>query len=116
PWRGRIGVAVPIAGAMGEVLIKANDKVFAGEPLIRLDDHEARARLASAEAQAAMRKRVRNKESMPSGAAERRRAEDAVADAETAVFQTQSFVDKAAAERRAGRGSEADVARARARP
>ncbi|MBV9563627.1 MAG: efflux RND transporter periplasmic adaptor subunit [Bradyrhizobium sp.] len=113
PLSGTIRVAVPVAGVIGEVLIKANDTVFAGEPLIRLDDREARARLASAEAQAAMRKRVRNKESMPSGAAARRRAEDAVADAETAVFQTQSFVDKAAAERRAGRGSDADVEAAR---
>jgi len=56
---------------------------------------------------------VRNKESAASGAAVRRRAEDAVADAEIAVSEGRSFVDKAAVERRAGRGSDADVEAAR---
>jgi len=113
PLSGVIRVAVPVMGVIGEVLVKANDTVFAGEPLIRLADPEVQARLAAAEAQAALRRRVRNKESASSGAAARRRAEDAVADAEMAVSEARSFVDKAAGERRAGRASAADLDAAR---
>src|SRR5262249_50569770 len=50
-----VGVAL-----VSEVLVKVNDKVFAGEPLIRLKDDEVRARLAAAEAQVALRERARN--------------------------------------------------------
>jgi HlyD family secretion protein len=113
PLSGVIRVAVPVMGVIGEVLVKANDTVFAGEPLIRLIDPEARARLAAAEAQVALRWRARNKESASGGAAARRRAEDAVADSELAVSEARSFVDKAAVERRAGRGSDASVEAAR---
>ena len=45
---GRAGVrrdqdCRPLVGMIGEVLVKTNDKVFAGEPLIRLTDNEAQA-------------------------------------------------------------------------
>jgi HlyD family secretion protein len=113
PLSGVIRVAVPVMGVIDEVLVRAGDAVFAGEPLVSLVDHEARARLAAAEAQVALRRRVRNKESAASGAAVRRWAEDAAADAEIAVSEARSFVDKAAVERRAGRGSDADVEAAR---
>ena len=113
PLSGVIRVAVPVMGVIDDVLVRAGDAVFAGEPLVNLVDREARARLATAEAQVALRRRVRNKESAASGAAVRRRAEDAVADAEIAVSEARSFVDKTAVERRAGRGSDADVEAAR---
>ena len=113
PVSGLIRIAAPVVGVVDEVLSKANDKVFAGQPLVRLRDQEARAQLASVTAQVAMRKRIRNKELASSGAAAQRKAEDAVADAEAAVFQVRSLLDKAVADRRAGRGSDADVAAAR---
>jgi HlyD family secretion protein len=113
PLSGVIRVAVPVMGVIGEVLVKANDKVFAGEPLVQLVDPEVRARLVAAEAQVALRKRVRNKESAASGAAPRRRAEDAVADAEKAVSETRSLVDRVAVDRRTGRSSDTDVDAAR---
>jgi HlyD family secretion protein len=113
PASGLIRMAAPIAGVVDEVLASANDKVFAGQPLVRLRDQEARAQLASLTAQAAMRKRIRNKESASSGAAAQRKAVDAVADAEAAVFQVRSLLDRAVADRQAGRGSDAGVAAAR---
>ena len=113
PLSGLIRVAPPVMGVIGDVLVGTGDTVFAGEPLIRLVDHEVRARLAAAEAQVALRRRLRNKESAASGAAARRRAEDAVADAEIAVSEARSFVDKTAVDRRAGRGSDAVVEAAR---
>jgi HlyD family secretion protein len=114
PWSGEIKIAAAVVGRIGEVLVGVNDKVFAGEPLIRLEDSEARARVATAEAQIALRKRARNDQSTSSRAAERRRAEDWVADAEHGVFDAQSAVDQAAVAKRAGRGPDADLAAARA--
>ena len=113
PSSGVIKVGIPALGVIDEVLVKANDKVFAGEPLIRLVDREAQARLAAATAAVAMRKRLRNKESVSSAATTRRKAEDAVADAEAALSDAQSLVDKAAIEKRAGRGSDSGVETAR---
>ena len=115
PVSGLIKIASPVPGVADEVLVKANETVFAGQPLIRLRDQEARAQLASAAAQVAMRKRIRNKESAATAAAARRKAEDAVADAETAVFEVRSLVDKAVADRRAGRSSNSLVEAARSR-
>ena len=57
---GQIKIAAPYAGLVDKVLVKANDKVFAGEPLIRLADDELRARLAAAEAQVEVRKRAQD--------------------------------------------------------
>jgi HlyD family secretion protein len=113
PLTGVIKVTAPVMGVIDEVLVKANDEVFAGEPLIRLVDHEVGARLAAARVAVAMRTRARNKESASSRVTARRKAEDAVADAEAAVSEAQAFVDKAAAKRRAGRGSDADLDAAR---
>jgi HlyD family secretion protein len=113
PWSGEIKIAAPVLGRIGEVLVAVNDRVFVGEPLIRIEDDEARARIATADAQIALRKRARNDQLTSSRAAERRRAEDWVADAERGVFEAQASVDQAAAARRGAHASEADVAAAR---
>jgi HlyD family secretion protein len=81
PSSGAIKIAAPVMDVIAQVLVKVNDKVFAGEPLIRLTDNEARARLAAAEAQVAFRLRARNDETAPPRRTARRRAKDAVADA-----------------------------------
>jgi len=122
PISGTIKIAAPVMGVIAQLLVKVDDKVFAGEPLIRLVDTEARARLAAAEAQVAFRLRARNEESAPAAsparparpaprpaparrgevaavnvdkAAARRRAEDALADADKAVMEAQAALDKA---------------------
>jgi len=112
PRSGEINIAAPVMGRISEVLVRANDTVFAGEALLRLEDDEARARLASAEAQVGMRKRLRNEQS--SRTADRRKAEDAVADTERAVAEARLALDKAAAAKRAGGGSQASLDTARA--
>jgi len=130
PASGEIKIAAALMGVIAEVLVKVNDKVFVGEPLIRLSDNEAQARLAAAEAQVAFRLRARNDETAPvrsattrrtteaavadaDKAAARRRAEDAVADADKAVAAAQAALDRAAVDRRAGRASDADLDTAR---
>jgi HlyD family secretion protein len=124
PSSGEIKIAAPVMGVIARVLVKVNDKVVAGEPLIRLVDDEAQARLAAAEAQVAFRLRARNEEAAPvrstarrtaeaaiadtDKASARRRAEDAVADADKAVTAAQAALDKATLDRRAGQASDAD--------
>src|SRR5215813_7008989 len=96
PSSGEIKIATPVMGVIAQVLVKVNDKVSAGEPLIRLIDNEAQARLAGAEAQVAFRLRARNEEAAPVAPVRstgRRTAEVAIADG-----------DKAAARRRAEDG------------
>ena len=110
---GEIKVAAPVVGAIAEVLVKPNDKVFAGEPLVKLVDDEMEARLSAAEAQIAVRKRARNDQNPTSRAADRRKAEDAVADAEQAVVDARAALDRAAVDRRRGSGSEAAIETAR---
>jgi HlyD family secretion protein len=113
PATGEIKVMSPVVGVIGEVLVKANEKVAAGDPLIRLTDEEARARVAAAEVQVALRRRVRNDEKPDAKAVARRRAEDAVADADKAVLDARSSLDAAVIAGRGGRGSEGDVEAAR---
>jgi HlyD family secretion protein len=110
---GHIKVAAAIIGVVQKVLVKANDKVFAGEPLIQLADDELRARLAAAETQVAMRERARDEKSATGSARTRRRAQDAVAEAERTLYDARSAVDRAAARLRAKGGSEADLTAAR---
>jgi HlyD family secretion protein len=114
PRSGQIRIAGPVGGRVMEVLVTPHDKVFAGEPLLRLGDNEVRARLAAAQAQVHLRKRARDDQSASSGAAVRRSAEDSVADSETAVLEARSALDAAAAARRAGTRPDADVEQAKA--
>jgi HlyD family secretion protein len=113
PKSGETRITPVAAGVVAEVLVKVNDKVFPAEPLIRLNDDELRARLAAAEAQVKIRLRARNDERASGKAADRRRAEDALNDAEHEVVDARAALDTAAAARRAGRGSEADLTNAR---
>jgi HlyD family secretion protein len=114
PQSGEIKIVSPVIGRIGEVLVKVNDKVFAGEPLIRLDDDETQARLVAAQAQVALRKRARNDQHGASKTASRRQAEDGIAEAEQAVVDAWSALDKATAAKRSGKGSDAGIDSARA--
>jgi HlyD family secretion protein len=80
---------------------------------VRLHDPEVYARLESAEAQSAMRRRARDDQAPSSRATARRKAEDAVAVAQQAVLDARAAFDRTAQEGRAGRGSEADLDSAR---
>jgi HlyD family secretion protein len=114
PVSGEIRIMASVAGVIGEVFVKANETVFAGEPLIRLADEEAQARLAAAETQVALRRKVRNDENPTPKAAVRRRAEDALVDAQKALSEARAGLDRAAIARRVeGGSSAADVETAR---
>ena len=111
PRSGEIKVAAPVIGGISEVMVQSGDKVIADEPLIRLDDEGARARVATSQAQVEMRKRARNDQGAGK-AADRRKAEDGVAEAEAAVVQTRDSFDAAVKAKRSS-GSDTDLAAAR---
>ncbi|MGA8649095.1 MAG: efflux RND transporter periplasmic adaptor subunit [Xanthobacteraceae bacterium] len=110
PRAGEIKITAPLPGGrIAEVLVKPNEEVFAGELLVRLDGEEALARVAEADAQVALHKRARNDQSAPAASADRRKAEDAAADAERNVADARSALDKTTADWRAGRVARADL-------
>jgi HlyD family secretion protein len=113
PRSGEIKIAAPVPGRIADVLVKANEDVFAGELLVRLDDEEALARVAEADAQVALHKRARNDQATPAGAADRRKAEDAVADSERSAADALSALDKITTDWRAGTAQKADLDAAR---
>lgn len=110
---GQIKVTTAVAGLVDKVLVKANDTVFTGEPLIHLADEELVARLAAAEAQVALRERARDEKSATGRAYFRRKALDAAADSEQSVYDARSAVDRAAGELRAKSGPDAGLTAAR---
>jgi HlyD family secretion protein len=102
PRSGEIRIGAGVLGRVTEVLVKVNDKVEEGELLFRLDDEEARARLAAAEAEAGLRKRERDDAKVTSGREDVSKAEDNVFAAERAVTGARYELDYALAARRAG--------------
>src|SRR5262249_26599804 len=78
PPSGEIKAAGPVMGVIAQVVVKVKDTLPGGEPLIRLIDNEAQARIAAAEAQVAFRLRARNEETAPVRSTARRTTEAAV--------------------------------------
>jgi HlyD family secretion protein len=108
----RIGAQVP--GRVVEVLVAANDKVAAGDLLVRLEDDDLLPRIHAAAAEAAVRKRERDSaEAAGKPAQDRRAAEDALATAERQLAQARDDLDRTTKQRRDGTGSVADVDQAR---
>jgi HlyD family secretion protein len=112
PMGGEIRIAAPMPGRIAEVLVALNDKVVAGDPLVRLDDEELIGRVNAALAEAAIRKRERDNGEMSTGkpAQDRRSAEDQVATTERQLVQAREEFDRAYKARRSGQGGpDADV-------
>ncbi len=114
PKSGDIRLGATYMGRVEEVLIKVDDKVEEGELLLRLDDAEARAKLASAETEAEALREDREK-AFASGREDVRKAEDAIYSAERAVTGARIELDYAIAAKRSGTGSEAAVSDSRRR-
>ena len=108
----RIGAQVP--GRVVEVLVAANDKVAAGDLLVRLEDDDLLPRIHAAAAEAAVRKRERDSaEATGKPEQDRRAAEDTLATAERQLAQARDDLDRTSKQRRDGTGSAADVDTAR---
>ena len=115
PRFGEVRISTAVMGQVNEVLVKVNDAVEADELLVRLDDDEARARLAAAEAEAGARKRDRASSPIQQGREDAIKAEDAVFSAERAVTGARYELDYALAAKRKANGADSGVTEARKR-
>lgn len=116
PKDGEVRIGSQMSGLIVAVPVKTNDKVSAGDILVQLDDAELRSKLISAKAEAEVREREREEEPATKGLGlDRRKAQDAAAIAERAVFAAQAAFDAALANLRAGNGKPEDVTEARSK-
>ena len=113
PSSGEIRVGALMLGRVAQVLVSVNDRVGEGDLLVRLDDEETRARLTSAEAGVAARKRDRDATPASGAALDRRRADDAVAAAERAVVVAKGEVDRLSTSGRGDAAKEMELRGAR---
>lgn len=114
PAGGEVRISAQVPGRVAEVLARVNDKVGAGDLLVRLDDEELVARVHAAAAEAAVRKRDRgNNDTGGRLAQDRRNAEDGVANAEHLLALNRDELDRNLRARRNGSASDADVEKAR---
>jgi len=113
PSGGEVRITATAPGRIAEVLVSLNDRVAAGDLMVRLDDDELIGRVNSALAEVAIRKRDRDNTEVSGRAQERRSAEDGVASAERQLVQAREEADRLVKGRRAGSGSEADLDKAR---
>ncbi len=114
PKNGEFRIGTQAAGRVVEVLVQTNDRVTAGDLLVRVDDEDMQAKLVGADAEMSVRKRERDAETVGRLAQDRRLAEDAIAVADRALFQARRELDRVFAGRRAAGAVEDDLVKARA--
>jgi HlyD family secretion protein len=112
PAGGEIRVSAQAPGRIVEILTGTNDRVVAGDLLIRLADEDLVARVLAARAEVAARKRDRDAETVAKSAQDRRTAEDNLANAERALAFAREELDRVLRARRTGSAS-GDVDKAR---
>jgi len=115
PGSGEFRLGVSIIGKVADVPVKVNDDVEAGELLVRLEDEEARARLAAAEADEGLRRRERDNQPSTSGRNDVTKGEDGVYSAEREVTGARFELDAAIAAKRRGEATDQQLADARRR-
>jgi HlyD family secretion protein len=113
PVSGEIRLGAQSAGRIVELLKAINDKVVAGDLLVRLDDEDAAARVGAALAEAAVRKHDRDNETVTGPAHDRRIAEDAVASSERQLVEARAEFDRLARARHAGTASDDELTKQR---
>src|SRR5262245_15242042 len=106
-------MSAQVPGRVTEVLVGVNDKVAAGDLLIRLADEDLAARVNAARAEVAVRKRDRDNETVSKAAQDRRGAEDKVADAEQRLTFAREDLDRALKLKRNCTGAATDIDKAR---
>ncbi len=113
PRSGQIRLGSIAPGRIQEVSAAIGDRVTKGDVLIRLDDKEARARLAAAEAEVSVRQRERDAQAETAGREEVRKAEDALYAAERAATDARFALDGVLATDRKAAGNPQNLLRAR---
>jgi HlyD family secretion protein len=112
PLGGEVRIGAQAPGRIVEVLVASGDKVAGGDLLVRLEDEELIARLHSIAADVAAKKRDRDSTEVTGKAADRRSAEDGLANAERALAQSRDELDRTLRSQKAGSANpELDKAR-----
>ena len=101
-------MSAQVPGRVVDVLVGVNDKVNAGDLLLRLADEDLAARVNAARAEVAVRKRDRDNEGVSGAARDRRIADDKLADAEQKLSFAREDLDRTLKLRRNGSGPAAD--------
>ena len=113
PMGGDIRISAQAPGRIADVLVAVNDKVVAGDLMVRLADEELVARVHAARAEVAVRKRDRDNETVQKAAQDRRTAEDNFANAERTLSIARGDLDRALKGRRADGTADAEIDKAR---
>ena len=113
PLGGEIRVSAQAPGRIADVLVAVNEKVTAGDLLVRLADEEFVARVHATRAEAAVRKRDRDNETVAKAAQDRRTAEDNFANAERQLALAREDLDRALKAGRGGTTADPDVGKSR---
>lgn len=115
PIDGEVRISSQVGGKIDEIFVATNDKVKAGDLLVKLDDDEIYVKLLAAKAEVGVRERERNEEDVVTGLAlERRNADDLVAKSQRALFAARETFDTAyRATKNGGNGKEDAVEKAR---
>ncbi len=114
PKGSQVRITVSTPGTIREVLVKLNDRVVAGDLLVRMEDDELQARLAAAKAQAAVRLNERDAFEVRGLALDRRKAEDNLYAAERSAFDARLELDRLISALKADRASLDEIEKARA--
>jgi HlyD family secretion protein len=115
PKSGEVRITADVPGRIVDIPADLNEKVQAGDLLVRLDDDDALTKVAAASAEAQVRLRERDEEDARGLQLERRNAEDEVANAERALFGAQQAFDDALDEKREKNGPQESVDAARSK-
>ncbi|MGD9806711.1 MAG: HlyD family secretion protein [Hyphomicrobiaceae bacterium] len=95
PKTGEIKLSALTPGRIADVLVSLNDKVRAGDLLVRIDDADALARVMGADAEAGVRKRERDGETgVPKLVQDRRSAEDRLHETERSIMSARLAFDR----------------------
>lgn len=114
PTGGEIKITPQAGGRIAEVLVGVNDKVTAGDLLVRFDDGDLEARVAAAEAEVNVRRRERDGEQASGvNGRDRRAAEDTLAAAERSLTTNRGEFDRQLRSWKSGVATPADVEKAR---
>lgn len=109
PKSGEIQVGTTLTGRVMDVVVEVKDEVEDGELLVRLDDAEARARLAAAETKAEALEKSRDDAKLDDKREAVRDAEDAVYWSERAVTGARLGLDELLISKRKGDLEEKDL-------
>jgi HlyD family secretion protein len=113
PVGGEIRITATAPGRIAQVLVGVNDKVAAGDLMVRLADEDLAARVHAARAEVAARKRDRDNETVPKAAQDRRSAEDNFANAERALSLARGDLDRMLEKRKGDGTADAEIDKAR---